>query len=49
MLFLKTELTLGYPHVHVRLFFYFLQAGERFLELQGNIVPPFKLVTSPHP
>ena len=30
---------------HVRLFFYFLQAGARFLELPGNIVPPLKLAT----
>ena len=57
ILFLKT-LPLLYPHVHVRLFFYFLQAGARFLELPGNIVPPFKLATkrmkgveffNPHP
>ena len=42
---LETELTLGYPHVHARKLFYFLQAGVRFLDLPGKIVPPVKLAT----
>ena len=46
ILFLKTKLPLVYHMcTHVRLFFYCLQAGARFLELPGNIVPPLKLAT----